>query len=68
MSERMLEVTPQMIQDIMYAVVLQYLGWLIVWGCVFGGIMGAICEAVNLTPTYEKWAPIDIVETGGISL
>ena len=56
MSERMLEVTPQMIQDIMYAVVLQYLGWLIVWGCVFGGIMGVIFEAVNLTPSYENWA------------
>ena len=52
----MLEVTPQMIQDIMYTVVLQYLGWLIVWGCVFGGIMGAICEAAKLTPSYENWA------------
>ncbi|KAL5272267.1 hypothetical protein ACHWQZ_G000475 [Mnemiopsis leidyi] len=55
MSERMMEVTPQMIQDIMYTVVLQYLGWLIVWGCVFGGVMGAICQAAELTPTYGNW-------------
>ncbi|XP_063692530.1 uncharacterized protein LOC134824551 isoform X2 [Bolinopsis microptera] len=56
MCERMLEVTPQMIQDIMYTVVLQYLGWLIVWGCVFGGVMGVICQAIKLTPDYENWA------------
>ena len=38
-----------------YVVVLQYLGWLVVWGCVFGSVMGAICEATHLSPQYENW-------------
>ena len=55
MSERMLEVTPKMIKEIMYAVVLQYLGWLVVWGVVFGSAMGAICEAASFAPNYTTW-------------
>ena len=36
-----------MIKDIMYVVVLHYLGWLVVWGCIFGSIMGVMCEAAG---------------------
>jgi len=55
MCERMEEVTPQMMVDILYCVVLHYLGWLVVWGCIFGGIMGAACEALQMAPKYQYW-------------
>lgn len=55
MSERMVEVTPRMIQDIMYRVVLQYLGWVVLWGCVFGGVLGATFQAAGFAPSYENW-------------
>eukprot|EP00116_Pleurobrachia_bachei_P006749 sb/3467011/ len=62
MSERMLEVTPKMIKEIMYAVVLQYLGWLVVWGVVFGSAMGAICEAASFAPNYTTWSNLAIIQ------
>lgn len=55
MTERMLEVSPEMIQNIMYTVVLQYFGWLVVWGCLFGSVMGAVCEALELSSDYSTW-------------
>jgi len=47
-QERLDELTPEMVKDIMQSMIRQHLGWLVVWGAVFGGLMGLL---VNFIPT-----------------
>lgn len=41
-QSRLDELTPQMVNDIMQAMIRKHLGWLVVWGAVFGGLLGFI--------------------------
>ncbi|MFY9141666.1 DUF445 domain-containing protein [Sulfuricurvum sp.] len=39
-EERLAELTPVMIKEMLHALMKEHLGWLVVWGGVFGGIIG----------------------------
>ena len=41
-SQRLGELTPQMVKEIVQNLIKEHLGWLVVWGGVFGGLIGAI--------------------------
>ena len=47
--QRLEELTPQMVKEIVQEMIHKHLGWLVVWGGVFGGLIGLI--AYTLTPT-----------------
>ncbi len=40
-DKRLNELTPKMVKEMVEAIIAEHLGWLVVWGGVFGGIMGA---------------------------
>lgn len=46
---RLNELTPRMVKDIIADMIKKHLGWLVVWGAVFGGLLGAIATLVDLT-------------------
>jgi uncharacterized membrane protein YheB (UPF0754 family) len=39
---RLAELTPQLVKEMVQAIIKEHLGWLVVWGGVFGGLLGAI--------------------------
>lgn len=39
-QSRLAELTPQMVKDIVQTMIRAHLGWLVVWGGVFGGLIG----------------------------
>jgi len=39
--------TPEMVKDIMQEMIRKHLGWLVVWGAVFGGIIGLFVTIVS---------------------
>ncbi len=41
-TKRLDELTPQMVKEIVQNLIKEHLGWLVVWGGVFGGLIGAI--------------------------
>lgn len=41
-EQRLDELTPKMVKDIIQAMIKKHLGWLVVWGGVFGGLIGLI--------------------------
>lgn len=41
-QSRLDELTPQMVKQIVQAMIREHLGWLVVWGGVFGGIIGLV--------------------------
>ena len=41
-EQRLNELTPQLVKEIIQAMIKKHLGWLVVWGGVFGGIIGLI--------------------------
>lgn len=45
-DKRLNELTPQMVKEIVQAIIRQHLGWLVVWGGVFGGLLGAVFSFV----------------------
>lgn len=45
-DKRMNELTPQMVKEIVQAIIREHLGWLVVWGGVFGGLLGAVFSLV----------------------
>ena len=45
-TERLEELTPEMVKDIIESMIKNHLGWLIVWGGVFGGIIGLVSSFV----------------------
>ena len=40
--QRLAELTPQMVKEIMQQMIRDHLGWLVVWGGVFGGLIGLV--------------------------
>jgi uncharacterized membrane protein YheB (UPF0754 family) len=41
-TERLDELSPQMVKVLVQELIKEHLGWLVVWGGVFGGIIGAL--------------------------
>ena len=46
--KEILKLTPDKVKQIIEDVIRQHLGWLIVWGNVFGGLIGLISYFVKL--------------------
>lgn len=40
-DKRLSELTPQLVKEMVQAIIREHLGWLVVWGGFFGGLMGA---------------------------
>ncbi len=47
-TARLEELTPEMVKDIIQTMVREHLGWLVVWGGVFGGLIGLIASQLPL--------------------
>lgn len=45
-DERLNELTPVMVKDIIQTMIREHLGWLVVWGGVFGGVFGLIAAII----------------------
>lgn len=41
-DKRLNELTPQMVKEMVQAIIKNHLGWLVVWGGVFGGLLGGL--------------------------
>ncbi|MDO9104546.1 MAG: DUF445 domain-containing protein [Methylovulum sp.] len=41
-DKRLSELTPQLVKEMVQAIIHEHLGWLVVWGGIFGGLMGAL--------------------------
>eukprot|EP00746_Dinoflagellata_sp_MGD_P079031 gnl/MRDRNA2_/MRDRNA2_31572_c0_seq2.p1 gnl/MRDRNA2_/MRDRNA2_31572_c0~~gnl/MRDRNA2_/MRDRNA2_31572_c0_seq2.p1 ORF type:complete len:109 (+),score=26.18 gnl/MRDRNA2_/MRDRNA2_31572_c0_seq2:210-536(+) len=48
MNDKLQLLTPEIIKDLMDGVIRQHLGWLIVWGNLFGGLIGIASSALKL--------------------
>lgn len=46
-EQRLNELTPAMVKDIIQAMIKTHLGWLVVWGGVFGAAIGLIASQIN---------------------
>jgi uncharacterized membrane protein YheB (UPF0754 family) len=46
-EKRLNELTPQLVKEIIQAMIKKHLGWLVVWGGVFGGIIGLVAALTN---------------------
>ena len=47
-QSRLDELTPQMVKDIIQTMIRQHLGWLVVWGGVFGGLIGLVASQLPI--------------------
>lgn len=43
-DQRLDELSPQMVKQIMQDMIAKHLGWLVVWGAIFGGLIGAFAS------------------------
>ncbi|MDO9163531.1 MAG: DUF445 domain-containing protein [Methylococcaceae bacterium] len=41
-DKRLSELTPQLVKEMVLLIISEHLGWLVVWGGIFGGLMGAV--------------------------
>jgi hypothetical protein len=41
-QQRLEELTPQMVKEIMQQMIQDHLGWLVIWGGLFGGLIGLV--------------------------
>ncbi len=46
LDNRLQELTPNMVKDIIQTMIREHLGWLVVWGGVFGGLIGLLVSFV----------------------
>jgi hypothetical protein len=42
MTEKLLQLTPERVKEILENVIREHLGWLVVWGNIFGGLIGIL--------------------------
>ena len=42
LDDRLNQMTPKMVKEIIQQMIRKHLGWLVVWGCVFGGLIGLV--------------------------
>ena len=47
LTAKLEELTPERVKDMMEEVIREHLGWLIVWGNVFGGAIGVVARALG---------------------
>ena len=47
-NKRLDELTPKMVKEIVQKMIKEHLGWLVVWGGVFGGLIGLISTIVGI--------------------
>ena len=47
-QQRLEELTPQMVKDIIQEMIKSHLGWLVVWGGFFGGIIGLVAHLLGM--------------------
>jgi len=47
-EKRLEELTPKMVKDIIQTMIRKHLGWLVVWGGVFGGLIGLVAALSDL--------------------
>lgn len=47
-EKRLNELTPQLVKEIIQAMIREHLGWLVVWGGVFGGVIGAVAALLQI--------------------
>ncbi len=47
MTEKLQFLTPEKVKEILEHVIRKHLGWLVVWGNVFGGLIGVIAIAAG---------------------
>jgi len=48
-EQRLNELTPALVKDIIQKMIKEHLGWLVVWGGVFGGLIGLIAALLSNT-------------------
>ena len=46
--ERLEELTPDMVKEMTQKMIKEHLGWLVVWGAVFGGLIGLLTALIRL--------------------
>ena len=46
-NKRLEELTPKMVKEIVQKMIKEHLGWLVVWGAVFGGLIGVVASFVE---------------------
>lgn len=46
-EQRLNELTPRLVKDIIQTMIKEHLGWLVVWGGVFGGLIGLIAALLS---------------------
>ena len=46
-DQRLNELTPKMVKDIIQTMIRKHLGWLVVWGGVFGGLIGLVVSFIS---------------------
>jgi uncharacterized membrane protein YheB (UPF0754 family) len=46
-DQRLSQMTPQKVKEILQTMIRKHLGWLVVWGCVLGGVIGLGVTAVT---------------------
>jgi len=46
-DQRLDTMTPPMVKEIMQRMIRKHLGWLVVWGCAFGGLIGLVVTALG---------------------
>ncbi len=46
-DDRLNKMTPKMVKEIIQTMIRKHLGWLVVWGCVFGGLIGLVATALG---------------------
>jgi uncharacterized membrane protein YheB (UPF0754 family) len=46
-DNRLADLTPKMVKDIIQKMIRKHLGWLVVWGGIFGGLIGCLLSAVQ---------------------
>lgn len=47
-DDRLAELTPAMVKDIIQNMIRSHLGWLVVWGGIFGGLIGLFCYILKV--------------------
>lgn len=47
-QQRLDELTPQMVKEIIQAMIRKHLGWLVLWGGVFGGLIGLVMSLIPM--------------------
>ena len=48
-DQRLDQLTPQMVKEIVQAMIHKHLGWLVVWGCAFGGVIGFAVSILRMS-------------------